>query len=322
MPQLLPSDPSLDHLRGQAKELRRACHSGRPEALDRVCSSHPVYLNAEQSDQQLRSLSLRDAQLVIAREYFFDDWSRMKEYIEWDLPVRRQEISTIAERLRERPSRATQSVMQFRRNGTTWSKAPIHLANNSIPMLELLLKHGAELDPAGHSVLGPDSSPEFIDYALSKGVDLENEYYNGNVLGLAVYFGYADTVRHYLLRGVNMTSRNQDDGAGMALLHNAAFCYYQEERWESYTEIVRHLIEAGADVNARTNVDEPSEAGRHLIVQGEIPLHFAAAYGQAEMIEVLLQAGANKKAKTAQGETPLDYAIRERRPKSILELLK
>ena len=77
MPQLLPSDPSLDHLRGQAKELQRACHSGQPDALDRVCSSHPAYLNAEQSDQQLRILSLRDAQLVIAREYFFDDWSRM-----------------------------------------------------------------------------------------------------------------------------------------------------------------------------------------------------------------------------------------------------
>jgi hypothetical protein len=61
----LPDNASLDQLRAQAKELRRACSGGNPAALAR--------LRAVRADAE-PDIQLRDAQLVIAREYGFDGW--------------------------------------------------------------------------------------------------------------------------------------------------------------------------------------------------------------------------------------------------------
>jgi hypothetical protein len=61
----LPGNASLDQLRAQAKELRRACSGGNPAALARV--------RAVRADTGA-DIQLRDAQLVIAREYGFDGW--------------------------------------------------------------------------------------------------------------------------------------------------------------------------------------------------------------------------------------------------------
>ncbi|HEY1626296.1 MAG TPA: hypothetical protein VGG16_21135 [Streptosporangiaceae bacterium] len=61
----LPDNASLDQLRAQAKELRRACSGGNPAALTRVRAVRP----GARPDIQLR-----DAQLVVAREYGFDGW--------------------------------------------------------------------------------------------------------------------------------------------------------------------------------------------------------------------------------------------------------
>jgi hypothetical protein len=62
---ILPDNASLDQLRAQAKELRRACSGGNPAALIRV--------RAVRADAG-PDIPLRDAQLVIAREYGFDGW--------------------------------------------------------------------------------------------------------------------------------------------------------------------------------------------------------------------------------------------------------
>jgi ankyrin repeat protein len=55
---------------------------------------------------------------------------------------------------------------------------------------------------------------------------------------------------------------------------------------------------------------------------GEAPLHFAAAYGDEEMIQALLAAGADRTAANTHGETPLAYAGRHRRPRGVLKVLK
>src|SRR5207253_11462533 len=54
----------------------------------------------------------------------------------------------------------------------------------------------------------------------------------------------------------------------------------------------------------------------------ETPLHYAAAYGDEEMIRAMLLAGADRKAPNTHGETPLEYAGRHHRPRSIRDLLK
>jgi hypothetical protein len=63
----LPENADLSQLRAQAKELRRACAGGSPAAITRVRAVLPA--GAE--------IQLRDAQLVIAREYGLDGWREL-----------------------------------------------------------------------------------------------------------------------------------------------------------------------------------------------------------------------------------------------------
>src|SRR5215472_17157250 len=78
----LPPNPSLEHLKYQARDLLNALTEGNPEAGARVREFHPKF--ARMSDDEIRSskLSLAGAQLVIAREYGFASWPKLKHHIE------------------------------------------------------------------------------------------------------------------------------------------------------------------------------------------------------------------------------------------------
>jgi hypothetical protein len=76
----LPSSPSLEHLKYQARDLLNA--HGNTEAVARVREFHPKF--ARKSDDEIRvsKFSLADAQLVIAREYGFESWPKLKHHVE------------------------------------------------------------------------------------------------------------------------------------------------------------------------------------------------------------------------------------------------
>jgi len=59
---------------------------------------------------------------------------------------------------------------------------------------------------------------------------------------------------------------------------------------------------------------------RDVRVVGETALHRAAAYQSREVIELLLQAGADKILKDSHGESPLSWASRHWRERDILKL--
>jgi len=89
------------------------------------------------------------------------------------------------------------------------------------------------------------------------------------------------------------------------------------------TAAVRMLLAAGADPNlhAKSGVATSMFDGT-VRVWGETPLHYAAAYGDEEMIRAMLSAGADREAPNTHGETPREYAGRHRRPPSVWDLLK
>jgi ankyrin repeat protein len=68
-PRVLPSRPSFESLRKQAKKLAREIAAGNADAVARV---HAQLLDAE------LPLSQRDAQLVLAREYGFAGWQDLR----------------------------------------------------------------------------------------------------------------------------------------------------------------------------------------------------------------------------------------------------
>ncbi len=71
MPKKLPLSPNLEHLKAQAKALLRATLEQDAAAFER--------LRMLTSNQNLK---LADAQFVIAREYGFPNWVRLKTYVE------------------------------------------------------------------------------------------------------------------------------------------------------------------------------------------------------------------------------------------------
>src|SRR5258708_15315440 len=70
----LPAKPNLEHLKEQAKDLLRKIQQGEPGAIERVRSLISFSAPA--------SLKLADAQHVIARDYGFSSWPKLKEHVD------------------------------------------------------------------------------------------------------------------------------------------------------------------------------------------------------------------------------------------------
>src|SRR5258708_1882699 len=74
----LPAHPSLEQLRKQAKELLRQYRAGETTALERFRAASP-----RRDDHGVsQSVALADAQFVIAREYGFETWAKLKHHVE------------------------------------------------------------------------------------------------------------------------------------------------------------------------------------------------------------------------------------------------
>ena len=81
-PSSLPARPNLEHLRNQAKDLLKAYRSGEPSAFARFRELLPRYSDLTDDALARLSLSLGDAQRVIAAEYGFSNWLQMRHYVE------------------------------------------------------------------------------------------------------------------------------------------------------------------------------------------------------------------------------------------------
>lgn len=79
--QQLPPTPSLEHLRSQAKQLLKAHKEGALEAFQRIRTFFPKLADATDAEIQDAAFGLQDAQLVIAHEYGFASWTRLKEAV-------------------------------------------------------------------------------------------------------------------------------------------------------------------------------------------------------------------------------------------------
>src|SRR5437762_12612191 len=78
----LPFSPSLDHLNYQAKDLLDAHRARNPEAFARIRLLHPKFAAKSEHAVKAARFSLSDAQLVVAREYGFESWPRLKQHVE------------------------------------------------------------------------------------------------------------------------------------------------------------------------------------------------------------------------------------------------
>jgi hypothetical protein len=78
----LPSNPNLNHLKYQAKDLLKEHAASDLGAAQRIREFHPRFHRATDAEIFGAHLKLSDAQLTIARESGFQSWARLKRHIE------------------------------------------------------------------------------------------------------------------------------------------------------------------------------------------------------------------------------------------------
>jgi ankyrin repeat protein len=78
----LPPRPSVTQLKIQANELHQEHRDGVPSAAARIAAHHPRFKGQRLQAVLDAVIPLADAQLVIAREYGFDTWARLKHHVE------------------------------------------------------------------------------------------------------------------------------------------------------------------------------------------------------------------------------------------------
>lgn len=141
-------------------------------------------------------------------------------------------------------------------------------------------------------------------------IDLDSE------LGNAAFFGHWKVCDFLLRHGADAQSRRPDTHE--TPLHNAL----AKAGRPYFLYTVRLLVENGADVNAKTLAGVESGAFmRDVRTKGETPLHRAAVYGDEDLVQFLLDHGADREARDAHGDSPLSWASEHLRPARILSLL-
>lgn len=150
-------------------------------------------------------------------------------------------------------------------------------------------------------------------YKLGAKISFED----ANLLCNAAYNGKVDSVKWMLNKGenVNFSFKNTGENA----LH---YTISKTSEIDDRTEIVKILIAAGIDVNKKTIPGKSSLCFmRDAYLKGESPLHRAAAFGNVNIIQMLLDAGAEVAMKDANGDTPISWGSWYLRDADVLRLL-
>ena len=140
---------------------------------------------------------------------------------------------------------------------------------------------------------------------------------DANLLCNAAYNGKVDSVKWLLGKGENANFSFTDTGENA--LH---YTLSKTTEIDDRAEIVKVLIASGTDVNKKTLAGKLTLCFmRDAYLKGESPLHRAAAYGNATIIKMLLEAGAEASMKDANGDTPISWGSWHLRDADILRLL-
>jgi cytohesin len=138
-----------------------------------------------------------------------------------------------------------------------------------------------------------------------------------NLLCNAAYNGKIDSVEWLLNHGENANFSFTNTGENA--LH---YAISKTSEINDRAKIVKVLIAGGTDVNKKTLVGKPTLCFmRDAYLKGETPLHRAAAYGNAAIIRMLLDAGAEPSIKDANGDTPISWGSWHLRDSTVLRLL-
>jgi Ankyrin repeats (3 copies) len=243
----LPAHPNLEMQQKRAKELLRAAWGQDPAALARIRALHPQPPSAD-------ALALADAQLVVARGYGFESWAAMKRKIESvaGTPVERFVAALHAgdvERVRELLERHAEVRAAINAPISHFDSRPVARAAKNLPLLDLLLAHGADINlksawwAGGFGLLEYDMTPEAAAPLIARGAIVD--------VFAAANLGMFDRLRTLVDGDPSLVHARGGDGK--TPLHSART-----------VEIARYLVDRGADIDAR-DVDHESTPSQYLV---------------------------------------------------------
>lgn len=288
----LPSRPNLEQLKNQAKDLLKSHKSADAESLKRFRDNHPDYSNAADGEIRAAKFSLSDAQLVVAREYGFASWPKLKEHVDSLLmdtadphQLFKRAFKTddavflrkLLDRFPQMKGLVNEPVAAFD------SPAIIHV--RSPEMLDTLLEAGADINArsrwwAGGFGLLDCANPDLAAYAIKRGAIVNAHS--------AARLGMLDKLRELITADPKLVHARGGDG--QTPLHFA-----------STLEVAELLLKNGADIDARDidhestpaqwMIRERQEVARYLVQRGcKTDILIAAALGDADLVRKHLDA--------------------------------
>jgi ankyrin repeat protein len=152
-------------------------------------------------------------------------------------------------------------------------------------------------------------------FLISRGASLQSLGPNLDLNG-AAFHGHWQLCEFLIEQGADVNHPLPDSGE--TPLH-ATLC---KTNRTVFNRVLKVLLTNGANPNRETKAGvETDSFMRDCRTKGETPLHRAAAFGDAEAIQLLLDAGAVIDARDANGDTPLSWASWHLRPRAILRML-
>ena len=168
---------------------------------------------------------------------------------------------------------------------------------------ELLLAAGVQVDIYEAASIG---RTELVAQLMSDDPSLLDSYSpeGFTALALAAHFGHVETLQFLISRGGNLNAVSKN-AMNVTPLHAALF--------GRRVEAAKVLIAAGADVR-------PRRGGTGWPRAGWTALHYCAGFGFIELVEPLIDRGADFNALDDEGKTPLRAAI-ESAQQDVADLL-
>jgi ankyrin repeat protein len=340
----LPSDPNLDHLKYQAKDLLKEHTARTPGVAQRVREFHPRFGRATDAEIFDAQLKLSDAQLTIARESGFPSWVRLKRHIEkptlsdrFDLPHQQRiengtfrravelldagDVAGLRAHLNQHPNLVRQQVTfeggNYFRNPTLLqfvAENPVRhgtLPDNIVQIAKVILDAGVEQSALNETLIlvSTGSVPRECGMQLPL-IDLlcDHGADPNTALHAAALHGELESLNALIGRGARI-----DLPVATALGH------IEEARWllPGTSNDDRHLaLTLAADFGhveiVRLLLDVGEDPNRYNPVGGHshtTPLHQAAGGGHNEVVRLLVERGARLDLKDILWQaTPADWA--------------
>jgi len=301
MKRQLPPRPNLEQLKKQAKMILKGHQAGDPQTFKRIQEQHPRWRKASEAAIQRAHFTLSDAQLVLANEYGFETWSKLRIHVllreggpanEEAVKVLRAaagrgDLDRLAELLDAQPDLINQ-------RGGEGTRTALHSAvfGGQEAAVKFLLLRGAdpnircEGDYAFplHFAAEKQSFP-IIRLLVEHGADMngEGDYHELGVMGWATAWDYIHANREIV---EYLTAHGAQ--------HNIFSAVAMGE-----VETIRKLVaQSPADLEKRMD----------LVNKRRHPLHLAVVKKQPDSLTALLDLGANVEALDEAGFTALDQA--------------